>query len=638
MNEQELRVIITATIDELQKNVKKAQEEVEGFGKKSKVSFQDVNDSMQQVGGASKKALGVVAVSVAGAATALLALGASTKEYRNEQAKLTTAFEAAGGSAEQAKDTYNDLYRVLGDGGQATEAANHLAMLTTNEKDLAEWTNICQGVYATFGDSLPIESLTEAANETAKTGQLTGALADALNWAGVSEDDFQASLDACNTEAEREQKIRETLNGIYDDAAAKYEENNKEILAQNEANAKLEESMAKLGEAVAPISTMLSELATEVLAELTPYIQDFAEKHMPTIKEVLEGVAEAVGKVIGWIADHWELISTIGAVILGIATALSVVSTVMGIVNAVMAVSPVTWIILGIVAAIAAIVAIIVVLVKHWDKVKEAAGKAWDWIKGIWEKVATWFDENVIQPIVNFFSGLWESIKNIFNVVVTWFSNVFTNAWNGIKNAFSAVGSFFSGCWTSIKNAFSAVASWFGNIFKNAWNNIKSAFSAVGSFFSGIWDKITSIFSKAGTAIADAVSGAFKSAINWVLSKAISIINGFISAINFAIGIINKIPGVEIKKLNKLDVPQLAQGGVLKKGQVGLLEGSGAEAVVPLEKNTQWLDRIAERLNGNMGAAGPIIMQVDGKTFAEISINSINNLTRQRGSLPLLLG
>jgi len=59
---------------------------------------------------------------------------------------------------------------VLGDSGQATEAAGHLAKLTTEEQALAEWTTICEGVYATFGDSLPIESLTEAANETAKTG------------------------------------------------------------------------------------------------------------------------------------------------------------------------------------------------------------------------------------------------------------------------------------------------------------------------------------------------------------------------------------------------------------------------------------------------------------------------------------
>ncbi|MBQ8763144.1 MAG: hypothetical protein IJZ07_03485 [Clostridia bacterium] len=101
-----------------------------------------------------------------------------------------------------------------------------MAQLTTNEQELSQWTNICQGVYATFGASLPIEGLTEAANETAKVGQVTGGLADALNWAGISEDAFNEKLAACNTEAEREELIRETLNGIYSEAAANYEKNN----------------------------------------------------------------------------------------------------------------------------------------------------------------------------------------------------------------------------------------------------------------------------------------------------------------------------------------------------------------------------------------------------------------------------
>ena len=172
--------------------------------------------------------IGAGAIAAAGAA--LLSLSSSTEEYRNNQAKLTTAFEAAGSTAETAKETYNDLYRVLGDGGQATEAANHLAKLTTNEKELEQWTTICQGVYATFGDSLPIEGLTEASNETAKVGQITGSLADALNWAGISEDDFNKKLEKTNTEAEREKLIREALNGIYEDAANKYERNNAAVL------------------------------------------------------------------------------------------------------------------------------------------------------------------------------------------------------------------------------------------------------------------------------------------------------------------------------------------------------------------------------------------------------------------------
>lgn len=167
---EELRVVITAEVDKLRQELKKGKNEVEDFGKKGKEKFSEFNDAVQSVGDVSKKALAITATAVTGAATALLALGASTEEYRKGQAKLNTAFEAAGATADTAKQTYNDLYRVIGDSDVSVEAANHLAKLTTNQQDLSEWTTICQGVYATFGDSLPIEGLTEAANETARVG------------------------------------------------------------------------------------------------------------------------------------------------------------------------------------------------------------------------------------------------------------------------------------------------------------------------------------------------------------------------------------------------------------------------------------------------------------------------------------
>ncbi|MFR5382906.1 MAG: hypothetical protein ACLTGM_12125, partial [Oscillospiraceae bacterium] len=111
-----------------------------------------------------------------------------TQEYQTAMGKLDTAFTTNGYSSEAALKTYKELQGILGETDQAVEAANHLAILTDNEADLQKWTDICTGVFATFGDSLPIEGLTEAANETAKVGQVTGPLADALNWAGVSED------------------------------------------------------------------------------------------------------------------------------------------------------------------------------------------------------------------------------------------------------------------------------------------------------------------------------------------------------------------------------------------------------------------------------------------------------------------
>ena len=180
----------------------------------------NAEDASSKVAGAIGK-IGSTALTLAkGIVTTGAAIGGAwiaaiegSREYRTEMGKLDSAFVTNGHSSEAAKRTYSDLQAVLGDTAQAVEAANHLAVMTDNEKDLATWTDICTGVYSTFGDSLPIESLTESSNEVAKSGILTGGLVDALVWAGIGEEEFQAKLDKCSTEQERQNLIMDTLNG-----------------------------------------------------------------------------------------------------------------------------------------------------------------------------------------------------------------------------------------------------------------------------------------------------------------------------------------------------------------------------------------------------------------------------------------
>jgi phage-related protein len=241
--------------------------------KKSKIDWESVGDTVGKVGKAIGAGVAAMGAAIGAAAGAFLGLAESTREARENMGKLETGFTTAGHSAEDAKNTYTELYGILGDDGQATEAAAHLAKLTNNEKELSDWTNICTGVYATFGDSLPIEGLTEAANETAKTGAITGNLADALNWAGVSEDEFQAKLDACSSEQERQALITETLNGLYSDAAKKYREVNGDIIDAQKATASLNSAMAELGAIAEPIVTKLKQLAADLLQQITPFVE-----------------------------------------------------------------------------------------------------------------------------------------------------------------------------------------------------------------------------------------------------------------------------------------------------------------------------------------------------------------------------
>lgn len=214
---------------------------------------------------------------------------------------------------------------------------------------------------------------------------------------------------------------------------------------------------------------------------------------------------------------------------------------------------------------------------------------------------------NILKPILEWYCKLLSgTLKRAIQLIVTAINNCresFTAAWRGIKKAWNAAPEFFSGIWSSIKGTFSAVGTWFSDIFGKAWAGIKNAFSPMVNFFSSTWQKIKNIFSKVGTAIADGLKGAVTSAVNAILSKATGIINGFIRAINSAISILNKIPKVSISRIDELDAPQLAEGGVLKRGQVGILEGNGAEAVVPLEKNTGWIKKVAEDMAEATGGA-----------------------------------
>ena len=217
--------------------------------------------------------IGAITTAAGAAVGGLLALEQSTEEYRIAMGRLNTAFESAGYGAEAANQAYSDFYGILGDTDRATEASQLLAKLAENEEDLAEWTNIAAGVNGTFGDSLPIESLIEAANETARTGTVVGTLADALNWAGtVGEDEFNAMLASCSSESERNQLIMDTLAGTYDEAANAFYRNNEALVASREAQVQMDDVLAQLGQTV---STVKGQLTAEFLPAISSVASAF---------------------------------------------------------------------------------------------------------------------------------------------------------------------------------------------------------------------------------------------------------------------------------------------------------------------------------------------------------------------------
>ncbi len=245
--------------------------------------------------------LGAKGIAAAGAAAAaavgaLLKIEEETAEYRENQAKLNTAFEAAGMAAGTASTAYSEMYKVLGDSDNATESAQLLAQLATGEEDVAKWADISAGVVGSFGDALPINSLIEASNETAKVGKVTGALADALNWVGLSEDEFNSKLDACSTETERTALITDTLTAAYGDASAAFRENNAAIIEANAAQADMDATLAKLGGAV-------SDVKNTLIAEFLPSISDVVSAFVDFTNGV-DGAEEALQESVKNMVDN----------------------------------------------------------------------------------------------------------------------------------------------------------------------------------------------------------------------------------------------------------------------------------------------------------------------------------------------
>lgn len=342
-------------------------------------------------------------------ASALMNLSQETQEYREDIGKLKTAFEAAGKSTETATATYKEFYSVLGEEDRSVEAVNHLAKFVDTEQDMAKWTDICAGVWGTFGDSLPIEGLTEASNETAKVGKLTGVLADALNWAGVNEEDFQASLDKCNSEQERAQLITNTLNGLYSKAAKHYKENNASVIKARKATSEYTDEMADLGAAMEPVNTDISEMKTAFLKELTPAVKN---KAIPAIQKFISscknsGAIEKLSDAIEFTADNAGMLALgIGSIVVamkgfaivsGVTTAIKSMTGAFAGLNAVMTANPVGAVVTGIALLTAGIVALTLATKANATAADERAKKAQETLNNVREEAQAYNDLKTAQ-------------------------------------------------------------------------------------------------------------------------------------------------------------------------------------------------------------------------------------------------
>lgn len=598
--------------------------DIEADGSDAEKALKDVEQAAQQTGDGLEKAgdgakkaekdFGALTVAagtlvadaltsvISGAAdtvAALLELSESTREYRDDMAKLESAFANNGLNAEQAKSVYEDFYSVLGESDRSVEAANHLATMTNNMQELNTWGHIVSGVTAKFGDSLPIEGLTEAANETAKLGEVTGPLADALNWAakegetfGVTlkentkeneawntavkeatsaEEYFNLALQECTTEQERATLITDTLNRMYREAGDAYDESTRSIQDARYATLDMEEAQAKIGEALEPVTTAWTNLKTRGLEAITPAI---------------EKVSEGIQNVTQWLREHETAATIITAVVLALAAAFTVFAVALGIAGVIQLVtvamaslgtviafitSPITLVIAGIAALVAAFLYlwnncegfrnfwialwenIVAIASQVWAVIVAKFSEAWAAIQAAWAQAAPYL------------SAVWEAIKAIFSVVKAVLSGFFSDAWLAIKGIASVWASFFSGVWSNIRDVFASVSSWFRGIFQSAYTAITNIWDSISGYFAdlyaditGAFDGVLSDFASVGSNIISGIWNGLSAGWSWLTGKVSDLAASLFEAAKDALGIAS--PSKAFKWIGKMSADGVGVG------------------------------------------------------------------------------
>lgn len=512
------------------------------------------------------KMRGVLAgISVAALAASIGELVSVTNEFQEDMGKLSVAAQQNNVATGAANGAYRDMVGILGETDQSVEAVNHLfALCGENTQALSDWTNIASGVYATFGDSLPLEGLTEAANETAKVGQVTGPLADAINWAseaalqqGVAlsgnqaamdaynsaiangatqEDAFNAALAACNTEQERAQLITDTLNGVYAEAGAQYQQTNADVIAYRQSQSDLTAAMSSLGQAFMPIVTGLTNVATMLLSGVQPAVQWFVT-NLPIIAPILAGIVTTIG-LLAVVLNA----STIATTAQTVAT--NAAAAAQGLLNMVMNANPIALI----VTLIAGLVVAIIGLWNNSEEFRSFVTNAFQRIQQVAQVVIdaivnffTVTVPNAIGIVIGFFQNLWNSIVSVFNGALSTVRGFVSNVVNfftvrvpsAVSNMLSAAGRIPGQIASFLGNALSSVASFVGNFASSAIQAASQFVSNIVSGLSGLAGRVMSVGSDIVHGIWSGISGA----AGWLMDQISGFADNIVSGIKGFFGI-----------------------------------------------------------------------------------------------------
>ena len=594
---QELRSKISQLNSELQQNksaLSSIDSEVDDFTRsldKAGDEAKQVGNSLDDMGGGfsiAGTAVGTLAGNIAGKlldalgdlATYLLDVTENTREFNGLLATLEASTAQFGGTSEETLQSVKKMYGYLGDDQQAVNAVTNIKAMGLNQEKTNKILDSAVNVWSAYGDSIPIESLTESINETAQVGKVTGVLADALNWTTGEEEAFNSALEKCTNMEERAELITSKLNEQYGKSGETWRESQGAMIEYNESLWELQESEAALGEAMAPLNTKWNELKTNLIDGATQIALAIPEQ----FKICKDEAILIWNSVSEFFSMCWQGIKNVATLVwTDITTGLS---------NA-------------------------------WNNIKSTASTVWTTIK---DAVV-----NQVQACKNEAIQIWNNIKTSLS-----------NAWNSIKSnatsAFNNIKSAISNAWNSIKSNASSAWSNIKSTVSNAINSIKSnatsSFNNIKSTIGNAWDNIKSKASSAWSGIKSTVSNA--------LSNIKSKLSGFkpswsipkpkLPKVSVSIGS-KSIGGISIP-FPKFSVSWGWKGGIIQNpmlfntsnGIVGAGDkyqgrGSNAEAILPLDSFYNYLDSKIDSINQN-----GTYMEIDYDRMTESFIGAIRNL------------
>ncbi len=525
---------ILVNTDEAEQSISKVDKKAGGFASK-------LGSGIATAAKWSAGLIGAAASASAGVVGAISQMDEATEEYRTAMGKLNAAFEAAGSDADMASYAYGEFYKILGDVDTATEASQLLAQLSTDGEDIAYWTHIAAGAYAAFGDALPIEGLIEAANETAKVGEVTGSLADALNWVGLSEEDVNKKLSELSSETERADYIMNLLMDTYDSTADSFWENNEQLVKSREAQTQLNNAMVDAGETIAELKSQFSSMGTGLLTQLMPTIQsilDIIQENMPLVQQIFEQIAPVIVGMVEALLPHLlslvdtvlpvfvellnllvpvfvEIVETILPVVISLIETL--LPPLMDIIETLLPVlldllRPILDLLQPIIDLLSPLLELVVaflepltqllgdiltpIIAKATEIAEKIIGKVTEALKGIADYMKS-FIPNMIQSGKDLFNGLWDGAKNIWDSIQSWTTEKL--GWI-LTAVLEKAGQIVSRVKDSLQNLLGALTGFVPNMVQ-----------AGKKLFNGLWDGVKGIWSSMQSWVTEK--------INWLLDK-----------------------------------------------------------------------------------------------------------------------